>query len=1104
MDADTGIITTVAGTSIFGFSGDGGQATAAQLLYPQSVAVDGAGNLFIADTNNQRVRKVDGNSGIIMTVAGDGELGFDGDGSLATSAKLAKPSGVAMDGAGNLFIADTTNSRIRRVDEGTGIITTVAGNGITGDGGDGGPATDGQLNTPLGIAVDGIGNLFIADTNNHRVRKVDGVTGIITTVAGNGTPGYNNDGIVAVNAQLDSPAGVAVDSAGNLFIADTDNHRIRKVDGVTGIISTVAGNGLAGFGGDGGAATTAQLARPYGVAVDSAGNLIIADFNNHRIRKVQTATGIITTVAGNGSQGFSGDGGPAAGAQLDSPRSVAVDSAGSLFIGDTGNHRVRRVDGITGAIATVAGNGSAGFSGDGGPAAGAQLDSPRNVAVDSAGNLFIADIGNHRVRRVDGITGIITTVAGNGTAGFSGEGGPAASTQLDSPTGVAMDGGGSLYIAEANGHRIRKVQAGAFLLDDANPDDGDGVSQSVTFSNLPAGAYAITEVVSPGWQLVAANCSGGTDGGSLSGETLAVNIAAGEAVICTFDNQPRTSLTIVNASTPASNADFTFTSNIPAVSGASLITTIAGGESLWGGGDGAPATAAELDIPNGVVVDEAGNVFISFIVIGFSGVVRKVDAVTGIITTVAGNGTAVPGDGGPATSAKLGTPSGMAVDSAGNLFIADATDHRIRKVDAATGIITTVAGNGSAGFGGDGGPATSARLYTPVGVAVDSAGNLFIADTSTDRIRKVDGVTGIITTVAGGGIGGSDGEAAASSQLTEPTDVAVDAAGNLFIADADDHRIRRVDAVTGIITTVAGNGTAGFSGDGGPATAAQLDSPTSVTVDSAGNLFLADYNNNRIRKVDAITGIITTVAGNGTDSVGGDAGPAASSQLAKLVDVAVDSTGSLFIATTKRFFSDANRIRKVQAGTFVLDDASPDDGDGVSQSVTVSNLPAGAYAIGEVVSPGWQLAAANCSGGVDGGSLSGETLAVNTASGEAVTCTFDNQPRTSLTIIKDATPDDKADFTFTSDIPAVSDASTISTVAGIGNSAGDGGPATAAPLEFPQCRGGGRRRQPLHCGYQQPPRAQGGWGYRHYHHGGRQWHCRLRRRRWAGHCRRVA
>ena len=326
-----------------------------------------------------------------------------------------------------------------------------------------------------GVAVDSHGNLFVADGTTS-VRRVS-TDGTVTAVAGNGKGGYSGDGGAATSAQFSNPSGVAVDSDGNLFIADRINYRIRKVS-TSGVVTTVAGNGTGRFfsdctsasfappPADDGPATSAQLRYPLGVAVDRDGNLFIADAVANRIRKV-SPNGIMTTVAGTGlCGGFSGDGGPAASAQLNGPVAVAVDGNGNLFIAEYGNDRVRRVspDGI---ITTVAGDGTRGFSGDGGPATGAHLRIDcgnticGGVAVDSHGNLFFADGGNNRVRRISP-DGIITTVAGNGSYGFSGDGGPATSTQLSTPRGLAVDNADNLFIAE-DGGRIRKVSPGGTI-----------------------------------------------------------------------------------------------------------------------------------------------------------------------------------------------------------------------------------------------------------------------------------------------------------------------------------------------------------------------------------------------------------------------------------------------------------------------------------------------------------------------------------------------------------------------------------------------------------------------------------------------------------------
>ena len=379
-------------------------------------------------------------------------------------------------------------ARAQPLVDGGSIISTVAGTGVVGFSGDGGPGTSASLNIPYGVAVDGGGNVFIADESNHRIRRVAAGTGVITTVAGTGTPGFSGDGGPGTNARLNRPTGVALDGGGNMLIADGENKRIRRLAAGTGVITTVVGNGVQGFSGDGGPGTSASLVYPSEVAVDGGGNMLIADPGNHRIRRLAAGTGVISTVAGNGVQGFSGDGGPGTSASLAYPRGVAVDGGGNVLIADHYNHRIRRLAAGTGVITTVAGTGVPGFSGDGGPGTSASLVYPTGVAVDGGGNVLIADRANNRIRRLAAGTGVISTVAGNGVQGFSGDGGPGTSASFNNPLAVAVDSGGNVLIADYLNHRIRRLAAGTGVT--ATGTRSSSASPTETSTGTPSGSTA--------------------------------------------------------------------------------------------------------------------------------------------------------------------------------------------------------------------------------------------------------------------------------------------------------------------------------------------------------------------------------------------------------------------------------------------------------------------------------------------------------------------------------------------------------------------------------------------------------------------------------------
>jgi uncharacterized protein (TIGR03437 family) len=682
-----GTTNTYAGSDAL-FAGAGKPATSAQLVAPNNIAVDSQGNIYFSDSGLSQVFKVATN-GVISIVAGTGLSSGGGDGGYATGAALDAPQGLAFDSSGNLYIVDAFNSNVRKVDTNGTISTVAGGQGQSGFAGDGGPATSALLTNPSGIAIDRSGNLYIADRANNRIRMVSASTGIITTIAGSSHVGLSGDGGPAAQATLTLPTSLAIDSVGNLYIADQNDWVVRRIS-TSGIITTVAGTGQPGAGGDGGPATKAQLSGPEGIAVDASGNLYIVDTGNQRIRYVNAA-GTISTIAGSGSAGFSGDGGPAISAQFSSPGGVAVDASGAVYVADLDNNRIRRFT-VGGAIGTFAGTTIS--IGDGGPSIQARLASPWSIAVDSGGNLYIADRSDNRVRKVTP-SGTITTLAGNGQNGYGGDGGPSTMAILNTPNGIALDSAGNLYIADAGNNRIRRVSA----------------STGIISTIAGTGGYAYT---GPGT-----------------------------------------------------------------------------------GGDGGPATAATLTYPGAVAVDGAGNVYVT----GF------------VVSNTA--------------------PEAIAV----------------RRVTADGKINTWVGGGSVPGFGGDGGPPLQAQLSRGINIAAGSDGSLYIADQFNDRVRKVDPAGAAINTIAGNGNAANtgDGGQATSAGVSGPWSVIVDAAGNLYIGNLE--VVRKVSP-GGVIATYAGTGQYGFSGDGGPATAALFAGLPSLALDSGNNLYLVDSGNRRIRQVE--------------------------------------------------------------------------------------------------------------------------------------------------------------------------------------------------------------------------------------------------------------
>jgi sugar lactone lactonase YvrE len=453
VDAATGIISRVAGNGVTPTAtGDGDSALAATFTPPRSVAIDTAGNIYIGETGD--VRKVSVNTGLITRIAGGGATTPPAGSSIAaTTAKINFVAGLAFDSAGNLFISDRTAARVYKLDT-NGQISTIAGGGASGDGN---LATQAALTSPGSITIDSANNLYICQPTGARIRKIDAQSGIISTFAGNALQGFSGDGGLATSARISNAAAIAHDAANAIYFVDFGNQRVRRIDPVTGIITTVAGNGSPSFNGDNIAATSALFNNPWVVAADADGNIVLADEGDNRIRQISVSDGTITTVAGNGLPGFAGDQGPAASASIFGPQSVAVAGNGDLYIADTNDSRIRKVDHATGTITTVAGTQSSQLSGDGGPATAAGIGFPSDVAIDGNGNYYILDQGNDVIRRVDGATGLISTYAGSTNGGQAiSEGALATAVQI-TPNTIAVDPNGVLYLGDLNTSSVFSV-----------------------------------------------------------------------------------------------------------------------------------------------------------------------------------------------------------------------------------------------------------------------------------------------------------------------------------------------------------------------------------------------------------------------------------------------------------------------------------------------------------------------------------------------------------------------------------------------------------------------------------------------------------------------
>jgi hypothetical protein len=604
------------------------------------------------------------------------------------------------------------------------------------------------------VAVDANGTVYVADTNNHKIRKISSA-GVVSTLAG-GTLGFA-DG-AGSEARFSSPRSVAVDGSGNVYVADRDNHRIRKINSA-GVVSTLAG-GTSGFADGTGAA--ASFTFPIGIASDTNGSIYVADTGNHKIRKI-TGAGVVSTLAG-GTLGFADGAGSLA--KFYNPAGIAVDGGGNLYVADNSNSRIRKIT-SAGVVSTLAGSGLAGFADGAGTSA--KFSTPNGVAVDGNGNVYVGDYSNQRIRKITS-AGVVSTLAGSGVLGYADGTGSAA--KFYSPFGLAVDGSGNVLVADTNNHVIRKVTS------------------------------------------------------------------------------------------------------------AGVVTTFAGAVANFGPTDGA-GSAASFYFPRSVAVDGAGNVFVAD---GNNHKIRKITS-AGVVSTLAGLGTAGLADG-TGTAAKFSNPYGAAVDGNGNVYVGDTSNHVIRKITSA-GVVSTLAGAGTIGFAD--GAGSAAKFCNPSGVAVDANGNVYVADRNNHDIRKITSA-GTVSTLAGGGVMGFADGTGSAARFSQPYGVAVDGSGNVYVADTNNHRIRKVTNA-GVVSTLAG-GASGYADGAG--SAARFNFPTGVAWDGKGNLFVVEAGGNKVRKITS-AGEVSTIAGS-SGALGSRDGAGSLAEFSAPYGIAVDGSGNVYIA----------------------------------------------------------------------------------------------------------------------------------------------------------------------------------------------------------------
>ncbi|MES2924052.1 MAG: choice-of-anchor Q domain-containing protein [Verrucomicrobiota bacterium] len=835
------------------------------------------------------------------------------------AAQFSNPSGVVTNAAGDAFVADRLNHRIRRITP-AGVVTTFAGSGVAGFAN--ASDTTAQFEKPTGLAIDGSGNLYVADESNHRIRKIT-PAGVVTTFAGSGVAGFAEGD--AASAKFLYPSGVAVDVDGNVYVADSGNQRIRKITAATGMVSTLAGSGVAGF--TDGTVESAQFSSPQALAVDASGRVLVADTGNHGIRAIEA--GSVTTLAGTGVEGFLD--GPGGSAMLASPRGVALDAAGAVYVTDSGNHRIRQIF-PSGQVSTFAGSGNPGHVDS--PAVGlfpitvCQFDLPLGITVDGSGTLFVTQEG--MLRKIARSATLPTVTV---TPDATGTGERALMAAVDQPLLY-----GTTYYFQARGTSYRDSVTGgilSFVTPQANilvfagnntsaPALAHLQADIVDFGITPTGQAVTREftIFNPGsWPLTVSTVNfpsgfqltGGigvvnplgsatfqvtlpaTSAGNFSGNVVITNDAPEKTVFSfpiagvVLDPPALTTLAASAAGTGTATLNATVNpkassttvwfewSQDPEFDGV-MVSTLAGATSGFAEGVG---TAAKFNQPSGIATDAAGNIYVAD---KQNHRIRKV-AADGTASTFAGTGEAGLADG-PGDIAQFDQPVGLAMSASGTLFVADSNNHCIRAIDS-TGEVVTYSGLGAMGF--TDGIATAARFNSPAGLAIDSQGVLYVADSNNHRIRKV-ATDGSVSTLAGTGVAGTANGAVA--QFNSPVGIARDSSGFLYVTETNSQAIRKIapDGFTSVFAS-------GFS------------SPTGLAVGVGGLLYVADKGNHRIRSVSP-GGVVTTVAGTGISGTANGFGEIA--QFASPLALATTASGAVIVGESGGSTSVLRKITSLQ------------------------------------------------------------------------------------------------------------------------------------------------------------------------------------------------